>query len=266
MKKYIGIMGKAGAGKDTAANMMISMINRNGKKAHRYSFADPLKQLCSHIFDIPLKCMYDQELKEKEVIICTKATYTIERFEQWIIENVQNREKFCHVMVDPKFHDGSGYKRSYQMTMFLLYELDRILTTKFRAVEREGFSSDCYRVSIRYLLQLMGTEIIRNNVHENFWAEVKTDFPEDSIVVIPDCRFVNEVDYITNKGGQICLVKNIDLKRTDLNMHVSEKFVDEVEDYLSGGVITTFENDLKGSYQKLDNQVFKFLSNQGLLK
>ncbi len=57
----IGIAGKAGSGKDTIARMISCAINGEhgiGKEVIIASFAMPLKQYCSYIFDVPLERFY----------------------------------------------------------------------------------------------------------------------------------------------------------------------------------------------------------------
>jgi hypothetical protein len=56
----IGISGRAGAGKDTVAELF---IRKFGFK--RVSFADSLKEVCSTSFDIPLETFHDVKLKDK---------------------------------------------------------------------------------------------------------------------------------------------------------------------------------------------------------
>ncbi len=53
--KLIGITGKAGAGKDTAANMISHTV---------FSLATPIKTAAAVIFGLPIKNFYDQSLKE----------------------------------------------------------------------------------------------------------------------------------------------------------------------------------------------------------
>jgi hypothetical protein len=58
--KLIGIMGRAGAGKDSVASMIAQMYNYQ-----IYHFADPLKKACSAAFGISLDHFHDRHLKEE---------------------------------------------------------------------------------------------------------------------------------------------------------------------------------------------------------
>jgi hypothetical protein len=69
--------------------------------------------------------------------------------------------------------------------------------------ERFGFD-----VTPRLILQRMGTEACRNNIHDQVWihsleARIK-GFPD---VVIHDCRFPNEVDFVHRLGGKLVRVQ-----------------------------------------------------------
>lgn len=60
--RVIGITGKAGAGKDTAATLLSKMY----PNSRIYHFADPLKEACSAAFGIPLAHFNQREIKEME--------------------------------------------------------------------------------------------------------------------------------------------------------------------------------------------------------
>jgi hypothetical protein len=98
----------------------------------------------------------------------------------------------------------------------------------------EGYGKT-YRVSIRHILQYMGTEVIRGCVDELFWCEVKRDpiSYQGKTLIIPDCRFQSEVDYIlTQPNSSLFVVKNIDLEFLE-DGHSSEQFVDCIEQYVA---------------------------------
>ena len=69
--------------------------------------------------------------------------------------------------------------------------------------------------SARELLQTLGTEWGRNMVHPDIWLWAmsnKLKEAEESnvdIIVIDDCRFDNEADWIRDLGGSVILLKRI---------------------------------------------------------
>lgn len=67
--RVIGIMGRAGAGKDTCCDLLRVIAREVNLKAAKVAFADPIKKMCSDIYcfagDVPQHAFYgDQDQKE----------------------------------------------------------------------------------------------------------------------------------------------------------------------------------------------------------
>jgi hypothetical protein len=82
-----------------------------------------------------------------------------------------------------------------------------------------------YEVTPRLILQKMGTEACRHGIADNIWIaalEKRMQGYED--VVISDCRFPNEIDFIRSAGGVIIRVKRgEDPSHEEISkMHISE--------------------------------------------
>lgn len=81
--------------------------------------------------------------------------------------------------------------------------------------------------SPRHLLQIIGTECFRKQVDPDFWVKVGikhfTTF-KDRNIVIPDCRFPNEVEAIKKLGGVVIRVVREDWTVKD--EHESETALD----------------------------------------
>lgn len=60
-----------------------------------------------------------------------------------------------------------------------------------------------WSMTVRELLQKLGTEAIRNNVHENAWVNALMSGYNESYCywVVTDVRFPNEADAIRERGG-----------------------------------------------------------------
>lgn len=63
----------------------------------------------------------------------------------------------------------------------------------------------------RLALQLLGTEVMRNHFHENIWLNsleyrLRQNASPEQLVVISDCRYVNELEVIRQMGGKIAWV------------------------------------------------------------
>lgn len=251
-KCVVAVMGKAGAGKDTVADLILSRVGYGIK----YSFADPLKEMCSEVFDIPIEWMYDQDLKKKEVIINFENEHTIQQMEAWVLYEISNVSKWAWLVAHPDL-SGSGFGLRYQqVAKTLLDTFENILKQQNYEINL-GYRS-VYRLSIRKMLQLMGTEVIRNHVSDTFWAEIKKPTLGMDTVIIPDCRFETELDYVMSFDNHVVVVvENDDLDCSATNGHSSEDLVDRVAEYLKHTDTKPLyiKNNLQGDYDALRETV-----------
>ena len=75
-------------------------------------------------------------------------------------------------------------------------------------------------ITIRQLLQCVGTEIVRHNLGEDFW--VKRILIMDRPTIISDLRFESELKAVKEKGGTIIFVDN---PKCEPSNHESESAV-----------------------------------------
>jgi len=90
------------------------------------------------------------------------------------------------------------------------------------------------RMTVRKFLQLIGTDALRDNLHENVWVNALfADYKPNMDLsldlypnwIIPDVRFPNEADAIIDKGGIIIRVER-DLENRINEYHPSEVSLD----------------------------------------
>ena len=116
-------------------------------------------------------------------------------------------------------------------------------------------------MSVRDLLQKLGTEAMRNGLHQNVWVNALfADFKEDMHWIITDMRFPNEYKAIKDKGGITIRVNRPGhgTSMTDLaSAHPSETALDGFEfDY-------TINND--GDLEKLISLVREILVKESVI-
>lgn len=106
---------------------------------------------------------------------------------------------------------------------------------------------------VRDFLQYLGTEAIRNGLHENAWVNALfADYKAPKISewkpsnwIITDCRFPNEYEAVKQKGGITIRINREGVKA--INSHPSETALDNyLFDY-------TIENN--GSLEDLENHI-----------
>jgi len=129
-------------------------------------------------------------------------------------------------------------------------KLPHMLKLKYHPSNMASETKSHYRegyMSIREVLQIVGTDIVR----EMLWSDAWSSYPfrqkwAEDVILIPDCRFENEVDEVLKAGGTILrLERNTGL--TD--NHASELALDNYNfdfKYENNGSIAELESYLKG--------------------
>lgn len=186
----ISFSGKARAGKDTCADVL---VNKFGFK--KFNLADPIKTICSRVFDLPVNCFYDADLKDKI-------------FDRTI--------KITSSHVDK-----------------LISEVSERGFTIDSAKELELFENcvGAEMISPRNILQFIGTDICRRIIDDEIWLTmfIQECNTFDGHVVCADARFPNERERIKRNGGLNVFVERPDLVSVD--SHISENLLGEPGDY-----------------------------------
>ena len=194
LSKIISFSGLKASGKDTSADMLQYLLS-TPKILHYYwiyklirdfvppkwskvSFADTLKMSLSVLLDIPVEKFEDRDFKENYYIYFPTLKIT-------------NNPPPELTLSDKKFN--------------------RLLANK------DWESIRNYYLTIRQVLQMWGTEIIRYHLGDRFWI-IRTLRGDDNFI-ISDLRFITEFETVKHKGG---LVYYIDRKGTPGN-HPSEQ-------------------------------------------
>lgn len=92
-----------------------------------------------------------------------------------------------------------------------LLEGDTKESREWREIPDQYWSNKLQKpITPRWVLQYMGTDVLRNNFHEDIWIyslEKKLMEGCNKTTVITDVRFPNEIHMVTNLGGEIWWVK-----------------------------------------------------------
>lgn len=187
--KIIGISGKAGAGKDTCANILAKHYITKGLVSQILYFADPLKQTLITDFGL----LYQQVYGTQE----DKNTLTVYKWSDMpgvIIMDKDGNNPICPI--------------NYP--------------------EIKVLREDSY-MTAREFMEYYGTNIMRK-IKNNYWADKTRDrivAAAADLVLIPDTRFINEVEVIKKLGGIV-----VRLTRGDYNnKHISNTALDNYEKF-----------------------------------
>ena len=226
----IGISGKMGSGKNLVCTIIQGLTaakkhnieNPSFEWIKKYyinsiweqkAFAGKLKQTTSLLTGIPVEKFEDQEVKNSELS------------EEWWYYKVQSQ------------------KVSNNM-FFLLPYLDKPNLSNY-------YDATLVKTTPRLLLQIIGTECIRDKVHPNAWvnalfADYKYEIHRSEVPtraagfidqhvypnwIITDMRFPNELEAVVErKGITIRVVRNNGTRAlSDMNNHPSEISLDDAE-------------------------------------
>lgn len=120
--------------------------------------------------------------------------------------------------------------------------------------------------TVREMLQYLGTDLFRNQLHEDVWVNAlfsdfkqNDSFGHDSKWIITDTRFHNEANAIKKRGGLSIRVINPEYKPYE-NEHISETALDDYD-----GFDAVIINDKKEGVKKLSDKVHELLLSKNLL-
>lgn len=170
--KIVGFVAPKTGGKDTAAAILIEAKKANGK----LSFAGPLKEICSKVFNIPLPTLNDPVLKEKPF----KEPLTL------TLKHLRAIRNECVSMLDPI----QGDRQVYNPNKASVYGIEgKIL------------------YSPRELMQFIGTDYIRERIYGKWHLEAAfsparlAKLSKTGVYCVTDARFENEYQFLRDRLG-----------------------------------------------------------------
>jgi len=149
-----------------------------------------------------------------------------------------------------------------------LLEGDTLESRGWREIVDEWWSSrlGIPNLTPRMVLQFMGTDVCRNNFHQDIWiASVENRLLHSHTnIVLSDVRFINELKSIKNIGGTIIRIKRgpepewfDDAMKTNLGQNDIMKFNNTVHPsewgWIGGEIDYTIENN--GTKEDLHNKI-----------
>lgn len=188
MSVLVGLHGEAGSGKDTVAKLIIDWCNDTYPTSisNQYSFAKPVYELASVILGVTPEFLGERRGKEVDRWFTITQSQLEQARDVWVKYGIDKFEDFSYVW--PIFEEK--YLDPQQL----------ILDTKEDALY-------CLHISPRKMLQLVGTELGRQLVHERIWLiileqSIAKDDPD--VAVITDVRFPNEGELI-RETNTLCM-------------------------------------------------------------
>jgi hypothetical protein len=189
-----------------------------------------LKLVCSLVFDIELLAFEDPNRKEKE------------------------------------FHDPIRLDLNHLRNLYYFFKTDCRIEDCIPHMNRVFWTP-------RQVLQYVGTEIIRSkstNAHsKQLLNRIGPELSEKKVFVIPDMRFIDEVEYFTNlnEHGPMFFLLAIHNKEAEMkgasDSHASEKEYGTIRAHYpcihvdNNGTFEDLRNNLKQAIQEINNGILK---------
>lgn len=188
---FIAISGKKGSGKDEFAKQLQMALESSMQSMSAPAcfvdithFADPLKEMCIQLFGLDRNLVYGSNADKERPTMVMWDGFPFE-------VRIKYSNQIEMVPNDIRYYNPDGEHEE--------------------KVPRIG------PMTHRELLQVMGTDIFRERVYNNIWAEYPFKQPWGSteqgdvliptdVVLIADCRFPNEVAETLKNGGLIVRV------------------------------------------------------------
>lgn len=233
-KKFIGLYGEAGSGKDYFCSMLQFFIeygylepgslvslnddnqiiktyakflewkknkgdnpipNNIWEKSTRLAFADIPKEAMSSVYGIPLELLHDSNKKDLTFINLKSLKLSESPFE--------NRDGSIAIS-DHEF---------YEMWTSYINCPDRTIEQSQNIMKLKSLLADGKLwMSIRNLMTYFGTYLCRGFIDPNIWVTRLLNHPdferEDKIIIVTDIRFINEHDALKSNGFTIIRIDN----------------------------------------------------------
>lgn len=221
MTQFLAISGRKQSGKDTVARYLQGKLYQdfNGYRSAITHFAEPLKNMIHDVFGVPSQLLYGTD-EDKNTLTDI----------HW--DNLPMNIRVAYsVSLDIEGHTTGD------IPVF---------------IPKSG------AMTIREVLQVIGTDIFRNMIDYDVWAKsiFRKNWGNIDLVIIPDCRFENEVKQVKDHGGFVMRInRNTGLTDT----HLSETALDN---YMFDSVIDN-NGDLSELYYKAYSEAVRLLRLNG---
>lgn len=139
------------------------------------------------------------------------------------------------------------------------FDYDMLLgDTDEKRVMRETLHDPIWNKTPRQAMRYLGTDLFRDQFDQEVWIKIAKRKIDDlrnngKNVVITDCRFGNEIEFIRSQGGIILVIyeNEEDLKPvSDETLHASER---SFQDYIRPSDF--FYHNLKEGYDKMKDDI-----------
>jgi hypothetical protein len=210
----LAISGRMGSGKDTVGQIIQYLTRNNTLKNITYEAFCKYYTLETN-WEIK---KYSDKLKD---IVCILIGCTREQLEDQKFKETPLGEEWW--IYEGKYI-ALGIKRDDD-----IYPYTR--NNNYNGIYCPPEDYDVIKTTPRMLLQKIGTDLFRNQLHPNIWLNsFFSDYTEDCNWIITDSRFPNDVERTRGMGGVLIRVNRSECEGRE-NEHASETALDNYEGF-----------------------------------
>jgi hypothetical protein len=217
----IGINGRIGHGKDYVGKMIKYLTLQDLDKFPNYKFEEYIKDFTINENDWEIR-KFAKALKEVASIL---TGIPVDDFEKEEVKSSYLGKEWNKVAID---------------------------IDEFGKTERHNDVT--IHMTVREFLQRLGTDAIRNSVHQNAWVNALMSKYDSSNWIITDVRFHNEADAIKERGGIMIRVVKTGEGSFPKNEHISETALD---DYKFDHLIIAAKGDIESMIKQTKEILIK---------
>ena len=230
--KIIGIGGLKNSGKDTCSKMLQYCLCFPNW-LHKYKYYKLFNKFCKQ-WEIT---SFASILKKSLAILINKSE---------ILLNDRNFKEHWYI----RLHDLKITDNISKINILNDKKFNKLLKDKDFEIINNSF------ITIRQLLQMYGTNIIRSTFGNNFW--INRTLNSNNNLIVSDVRFINELEEIKNRSGIVIYINRDSCIPGD---HPSEQEIYELYKLNKFDYIINNNKDIKCLFKEISN-ISKFVKDK----
>ena len=132
------------------------------------------------------------------------------------------KDTFAQMLIDA----AEGYSFNRLAFADPVYDaVDNIFRINSRAIKDKEAVIQCWNMSLREMLQKVGTDMVRNIIGDHVWVQNMDMRVREAVnpnTIITDVRYPNEANYIKDSGGLLVFIVGPNQRNQTTRNHSSE--------------------------------------------
>lgn len=136
------------------------------------------------------------------------------------------KDTVADFLIEKKGYNKKAFADPLKKVVQALFLLDE---TQVHDQSLKEITDPRWSLSPRQMMQLVGTNLIRTNLGEDFWLKhIELGRENLDFIVISDVRFQNEADWVRKKGGILIRIVSNEESNSVVDTHRSETELESI--------------------------------------